>query len=405
MAKTHTYKLYQRLVHSPLFAGFFAMLIGGLPLWFTAQSIVGSLVEYERSIPGIVRSTARPRLTTEELLQLVAQRRAERVLTMPQTALIKKGVTEQIIKEEVINTEEVVVHALSSQSAASSQSSVLSSLTEHSRASALIPGSSSEGQYSSVVPVQITPQPEVVSSVPTVEVTLPLSSLSSVELQMLRPAATDEVSFPAFGRAVHPVQQIPNWGAMNNETEWNRAYGAIPQSEYVPVPTYTISQLTTPMSALLLNRARNEAIITAKLYYSTRYFGRYHLDSGEHEWMHAGIDLKLPLGTPFGTIAGGQVFAVRTDNTLGTHVIVEHRLNDTVYYSIYGHMESVSVQVGDALLPGQLIGTVGNSGSSSAPHIHLQINKSDPDWRSSGVLTKAKAAQYTVHPIEFIATY
>lgn len=218
----------------------------------------------------------------------------------------------------------------------------------------------------------------------------------------LHSAADD---FPAPGNVIHPVVRVPNWGAMYTAREWDRTFDQMPNSVFVPVPEYNIDELTIPLNTLMQNREANIDKITAKLYYSTRHFGRYDLDSGEYEWKHAGIDLKLPEGTPFGSIAGGKVFETGNESVMGNYVIIEHRIDNEIYYSIYGHMKTIDVQKDQVVRSGEQIGTVGSTGASTGAHIHLQINIRNPYWRSTETLSKEEAAKYTVHPIEFIEKY
>jgi murein DD-endopeptidase MepM/ murein hydrolase activator NlpD len=55
----------------------------------------------------------------------------------------------------------------------------------------------------------------------------------------------------------------------------------------------------------------------------------------------------------------------------GTTVDVEHAGG---YMSKYSHMSSISVQVGDSVLQGMPVGTVGSTGTSTGPHLHLEIH-------------------------------
>lgn len=224
----------------------------------------------------------------------------------------------------------------------------------------------------------------------------------TIENTSLHSAADD---FPAPGNVIHPVVRIPNWGAMYTPSEWDRTYDQMPNSVFVAVPEYNIDELVIPLNTLMQNREANIDKITAKLYYSTRHFGQYDLDSGEYEWKHAGIDLKLPEGTPFGSIAGGKVFETGTESVMGNYVIIEHHIDNEIYYSIYGHMKTIDVQKDQIVRSGEQIGTVGSTGASSGAHIHLQINIRNPYWRSTESLTKEEAAKYTIHPIEFIEKY
>lgn len=194
----------------------------------------------------------------------------------------------------------------------------------------------------------------------------------------LRPAAGDAAdAFPSFGAAVFPVSRVPNWGDMHSPEEWNRTYGELPDSAFVPVPAYDLRVLTIPMQSLLRPFTEQSVpVITAKLFYSTRFMGTYDVDAGEHTGAHDGVDLKLAYGTPVGAIAGGRVRAVGEDPILGLRVVVEHRHpSDGTFTSVYGHLGSVSVAEGQDVSPGTTLGTVGLTGKTSGPHLHLQVDR------------------------------
>lgn len=178
------------------------------------------------------------------------------------------------------------------------------------------------------------------------------------------------------------------------------------------VPAYQIAKLTVPMKDLT-DPITPETIpeITRKLYYSTRYFGAYDLDAGEFTSIHPGVDLKLARGTPVGAIAGGRVHSVSTSENLGLHVIIEHHINGEAYYSIYGHFDSVSVSAGQTVVPGQIIGKVGMTGHTSAPHVHLQIDRGAPGeadhepYLPSSIPSPAEASRHVVNPMVFIGAH
>ena len=95
---------------------------------------------------------------------------------------------------------------------------------------------------------------------------------------------------------------------------------------------------------------------------------------------------------------------------MGLHVIVEHRIPDKgTFYSIYGHLGAVAVSKGQDVLPGTMIGTVGMTGKTTAPHLHLQIDRGEPGGHERfwpGVhMAAGDALERTVHPIHFIAQH
>jgi murein DD-endopeptidase MepM/ murein hydrolase activator NlpD len=223
-------------------------------------------------------------------------------------------------------------------------------------------------------------------------------AISSVTTEPLRAAAPD---FPALERAVHPVSKVPNWGAMRSPAEWDRTYREMTSEDFVAVPAYNLRTLTIPMSTLAKPSIQPESIpaITAKLYYSTRYKGSYDIDAGEHSGSHDGVDLKLALGTPLGAIAGGRVVDVLRNETLGLHVLIEHRTDGERYLSIYGHLGSASVEAQQDVTPGQTIGTVGMTGNTSGPHLHLAVH------RAAGDTPWSESLGESINPMTFIAQH
>jgi murein DD-endopeptidase MepM/ murein hydrolase activator NlpD len=227
------------------------------------------------------------------------------------------------------------------------------------------------------------------------------------------PAASEEqASFPPFVRAVQPVSRVPNWGAMHTPEEWNRSYGELTADDFVPIPSYDLQALQRPMEKL--THPFTDAsipVITAKLYYSTRFMGSYDIDAGEFSGGHPGVDLKLALGTPIGAIGGGKVHAVARSERLGLYVIIEHRIpGEGTFYSIYGHLGSARVEEGDTVTPGTTIGTVGMTGNTTGPHVHLQIDRGHGEAKHSPYFPSARPSasevgQWMANPIRFIQAH
>jgi len=95
---------------------------------------------------------------------------------------------------------------------------------------------------------------------------------------------------------------------------------------------------------------------------------------GNH--IHQGVDYKAPEGTPVYSVTGGSV--VRTNwNTSYNGNCIEIGFGG--YSEIFLHLNSIASTVvpGAVIDPGEQIGTIGNSGISTAPHLHYQINGPD----------------------------
>lgn len=95
---------------------------------------------------------------------------------------------------------------------------------------------------------------------------------------------------------------------------------------------------------------------------------------------HTGIDYGCPLNTPVLASADGKVMFAGWDSTgYGNMVIVKH----TDFCStLYAHLSSVHVSVGETVRRGSLIGHSGNTGNSTGPHLHFEARSEWNDYRS-----------------------
>lgn len=88
---------------------------------------------------------------------------------------------------------------------------------------------------------------------------------------------------------------------------------------------------------------------------------------------HAGMDFSARSGTPI--YASGDGVVVRADNTAsgyGNHVVINHGYG---YETLYGHLSAYKVKRGQRVKRGDVIGLVGSTGRSEAPHLHYEVHK------------------------------
>lgn len=88
--------------------------------------------------------------------------------------------------------------------------------------------------------------------------------------------------------------------------------------------------------------------------------------------MHYGMDFTAPTGTEIYATGDGEVKTAEADRGYGRHVVIDHGYG---YESLYGHMSEIRVKPGEKVKRGQVIGLVGNSGTSTAPHVHYEVHK------------------------------
>lgn len=164
--------------------------------------------------------------------------------------------------------------------------------------------------------------------------------------------------------------------------EWQGATGG---SEEKPLP----SEIALYRTQILLNRYRTvyekvnqrvewvhytpcihplpgHPIVSGFGYRSHPLFGGTHF--------HSGIDIEAPYGTPVRATASGIVRCAGWDfvagNGYGIQVEIDHLYG---YVTKYAHLSRVAVQVGQKVKRGDVIGYVGSTGYSTAPHLHYEV--------------------------------
>jgi murein DD-endopeptidase MepM/ murein hydrolase activator NlpD len=88
---------------------------------------------------------------------------------------------------------------------------------------------------------------------------------------------------------------------------------------------------------------------------------------------HHGIDLAGPTGLEIHASGEGTVTIAHVSNYgYGKEVVVDHGFG---YTSRYAHLDDIQVKVGQKLKRGEVVGTLGNTGRSTGPHLHYEIRK------------------------------
>jgi murein DD-endopeptidase MepM/ murein hydrolase activator NlpD len=108
--------------------------------------------------------------------------------------------------------------------------------------------------------------------------------------------------------------------------------------------------------------------------------------------MHQGLDFSAPMGTPIYATADGRVKDAGFNTSgFGNRVVISHGFG---YETLYGHMVRIKARVGETVKRGEVIGYVGTSGKSTAPHCHYEVHKSgiavDPIYYFYSDLTPAQ---------------
>ncbi len=234
----------------------------------------------------------------------------------------------------------------------------------------------------------------------------------------------EDESLIVFVGTVPPIARVPDytrWAQYGGTAEKN-TFRQVPTDLLVPLPPYTPSATHDTTHSSL-----------ASLVYSVGHLGSYET-GGDHDGSHVGVDIRVPVGTPVQSIANGVVTKVSMqENGYGHHIVVKHPNvpnpdrpgSLTTLWSVYAHLDAILVSEGQIVHKGEQIGTSGQTGFASGPHLHFQIDTDDapfhPYWpftdgemKDAGMsftqainrgLHQERGSLYTISPLLFAQSY
>lgn len=106
---------------------------------------------------------------------------------------------------------------------------------------------------------------------------------------------------------------------------------------------------------------------------SSNFGHRVHPITGEKKF-HDGVDIAVPTGTALYSAVKGTVITSRYSDSAGNMITIQ---TDSGWQITFMHMDSRAVSVGEQLEQGQYVGTSGNTGNSTGPHLHLQVHDAE----------------------------
>lgn len=131
--------------------------------------------------------------------------------------------------------------------------------------------------------------------------------------------------------------------------------------------------------------------VASYVYVSSRFGLRVHPITGKTK-NHTGIDIASNQGTAVYASDGGTVTLAGWNGGYGNCIMIDH---GNGYVTLYGHLSSISVSVGQTVSQGATIGAVGSTGNSTGPHLHFEVLKNgtriDPEQFFSGLTISADA--------------
>lgn len=85
---------------------------------------------------------------------------------------------------------------------------------------------------------------------------------------------------------------------------------------------------------------------------------------------HSGLDLAAPYGTPLFAVAAGTVTEATYDGDYGYKTVITLEDGTEIWY---GHQDDLEVSVGESVSSGDRIGSIGMTGNTTGPHLHLEV--------------------------------
>jgi murein DD-endopeptidase MepM/ murein hydrolase activator NlpD len=157
---------------------------------------------------------------------------------------------------------------------------------------------------------------------------------------------------------------------------------------YTPPPTWTPPP-ANPAAQLVDHYIFARPIPDAGVNYANRVYP-YGATAGGRFQTHKGVDMENPTGTQVLAAGDGTVFYAGNDlatmfgptnDFYGNLVVLQHNRTDAngeTVYTLYGHMDSLRVQMGQVVTQGTSLGTVGGTGIALGPHLHFEVRVGDP---------------------------
>ncbi len=149
--------------------------------------------------------------------------------------------------------------------------------------------------------------------------------------------------------------------------EWQRQQAALQQPQQKP--TQGGNQTSTPPS-VGTNTGGGYYWPAQSSTYITSCFGyRVHPIFGTTKY-HAGVDIAANAGATISSAQAGTVGIAEYSSSYGYYVVVYHADGNS---TLYAHMSSMAVSVGQSVSRGQTLGYVGSTGWSTGPHLHFEV--------------------------------
>jgi murein DD-endopeptidase MepM/ murein hydrolase activator NlpD len=119
--------------------------------------------------------------------------------------------------------------------------------------------------------------------------------------------------------------------------------------------------------------AKNLWVLPTTGYHLT---GRFGQSSGLWAHLHTGLDFAAPTGTPIVAVANGVITETGYDGAYGNKTVETLPDGTEIWYC---HQSTIGVSVGQKVIQSEQIGTIGSTGNTTGPHVHIEVRPGGGD--------------------------
>lgn len=149
------------------------------------------------------------------------------------------------------------------------------------------------------------------------------------------------------------------------------AAAAASKASEVSAPAAAPAAQEVTQASVASNAGSSTFILPSTGRFTSGFGGR---DIGAGAESHLGMDIANSPGTPIVAAASGMVSHAGSMGGYGNVVILTHSINGQTHSTVYAHMNSINVSVGQSVSQGQQVGGMGNTGRSTGTHLHFEIH-------------------------------
>lgn len=204
----------------------------------------------------------------------------------------------------------------------------------------------------------------------------------------------EDLSAIAYVGTVSPIEKVVDYGC------W-ASYGG----------DYKVHTFRQAPEKCLRNMPQYTSTSDRDDVFSMQYMSSYSKTT-EGSGNHAGVDIRVPVGTPIRAVMTGRVEnSGDQPRGFGKYIVIVHpnvpdpsrpTRSTTTLYSEYAHLSAFYVQPGDIVHKGDVIGLSGNTGNTTGPHLHFAISNDETPYHPYYPSNQTDGYAYTVNPFLYV---